>query len=60
LGAGFVGVAVEVVGAAAVGVGFGASAVFDGAAPTLSFTFSLAGGGYVVQKCRPHFGHTQN
>jgi len=43
LGAGFVGVAVEVVGAAAVGVGFGASAVFDGAAPTLSFTFSLAG-----------------
>jgi hypothetical protein len=22
--------------------------------------FSLFGGGYVVQKCRPHFGHTQN
>jgi hypothetical protein len=24
------------------------------------FGFGGAGGGYVVQKCRPHFGHTQN
>jgi hypothetical protein len=23
-------------------------------------TFSRLGGGYVVQKCRPHRGHTQN
>jgi hypothetical protein len=22
--------------------------------------FSRLGGGYVDQKCRPHFGHTQN
>jgi hypothetical protein len=50
----------EAVGAAAVVVGFGASAAFPGAAATLSFTFSLVGGGYVVQKWRPHFGHTQN
>jgi len=26
----------------------------------VSLTFSLAGGGYVDQKCRPHFGQTQN
>jgi len=26
----------------------------------VGLAFSRAGGGYVVQKCRPHFGHTQN
>src|SRR5262245_8084552 len=31
-----------------------------GVAAAASLAFSLVGGGYVDQKCRPHFGQTQN
>ena len=30
------------------------------AVPAVGLAFSRLGGGYVDQKCRPHFGHTQN
>jgi len=30
------------------------------AVPDVGLAFSRLGGGYVDQKCRPHFGHTQN
>jgi hypothetical protein len=30
------------------------------AVPAVGLAFSRFGGGYVDQKCRPHFGHTQN
>ena len=43
--------AVPVAGAAGAAAGAGAAAAAG---------FSLAGGGYVDQKCRPQFGHTQN
>ena len=43
-------------------VGFFSKQVRHGrqAVPAVGLAFSRFGGGYVDQKCRPHFGHTQN
>jgi len=40
--------------------GVAGAAGFAAAAGAGAAAFSLLGGGYVVQKCRWHFGHTQN